>query len=81
MDFLSIFYIHQKIFDYRKCFVLSQHHVPQMQMIFDIILPYKSKFCNIKKMPIKFDIFRLARRKGLEPLTLWFVATHSIQLS
>lgn len=23
----------------------------------------------------------LARRKGFEPLTLWFVATHSIQLS
>ena len=25
--------------------------------------------------------FLLARRKGLEPLTFWFVAKHSIQLS
>lgn len=24
---------------------------------------------------------RVARRKGLEPLTYWFVANHSIQLS
>ena len=26
-------------------------------------------------------IFVLARLKGLEPLTYWFVASHSIQLS
>ena len=27
------------------------------------------------------DYFALVRRKGLEPLTYWFVASHSIQLS
>ena len=31
--------------------------------------------------PLDSLFFLLARRKGLEPLTFWFVAKHSIQLS
>ena len=33
-----------------------------------------------KQIPQVVSAF-LARRKGLEPLTFWFVAKHSIQLS
>ena len=34
-----------------------------------------------KKQEAKASCFLLVRRKGLEPLTYWFVASHSIQLS
>ena len=33
-----------------------------------------------KSIPFGYALF-VARRKGLEPLTFWFVARHSIQLS
>ena len=34
-----------------------------------------------KKAPEHFRVRELARQKGLEPLTYWFVASYSIQLS
>ena len=34
-----------------------------------------------KKAPERFCVRELARQKGLEPLTYWFVASYSIQLS
>ena len=39
--------------------------------------------CEQKERGVLMDspFFLLARRKGLEPLTFWFVAKHSIQLS
>ena len=36
---------------------------------------------NKKSRPDDSDRLFLARLKGLEPLTYWFVASHSIQLS
>ena len=46
--------------------------------------PGRSEKTNKKKEPAKtqcFCGFSVARLKGLEPLTYWFVASHSIQLS
>ena len=40
----------------------------------------KSAVKTKKTKPEGF-VFSLARWKGLEPLTYWFVASHSIQLS
>ena len=36
---------------------------------------------KIKNSTTGVVLFLMARRKGLEPLTYWFVASHSIQLS
>ena len=36
---------------------------------------------NTKNKDIRMDVLVLVRWKGLEPLTYWFVASHSIQLS
>ena len=39
-------------------------------------------FCTKKKwLPSETTSLRMVRRKGLEPPTYWFVASHSIQLS
>ena len=47
--------------------------------------PNTFSFINLltDKIYLKTEIFvdSLARLKGLEPLTYWFVASHSIQLS
>ena len=43
--------------------------------------PTKSFKHKIKNSTTDAVLFLMARRKGLEPLTFWFVARHSIQLS
>ncbi len=43
-------------------------------------LSKKIKTSNVPKT-LKHQGFYLARCKGFEPLTFWFVAKHSIQLS
>ena len=41
----------------------------------------KSHFEEKEKAPEHVRVRELARQKGLEPLTYWFVASYSIQLS
>ena len=38
-------------------------------------------FLFMQKNTTAIAVVSVARRKGLEPLTYWFVASHSIQLS
>ena len=42
---------------------------------------YKVGYLKKQKPRRKFYVVFMVRCKGLEPLTYWFVASHSIQLS
>ena len=51
--------------------------------IFAIVI-FSSKDAQKPETPYisrNFGLFHVARQKGLEPLTYWFVASYSIQLS
>ena len=57
------------------------YHPLEADIISKIYHPFREERISCKKPPGKSLEAFLARRKGLEPPTYWFVASHSIQLS
>ena len=70
------FFQNTQIYEQQDIFYRKNH--PLRVVFFDI----GGTFISIrKKTDTSFDVSVLVRWKGLEPLTYWFVASHSIQLS